>query len=82
MVWAVDCGVVHLGSDGFGLRPQMKLGICGNTLQVELGVDDLRDGLSAACVAEIRRSYTAEGNSLPQACCLRAFSCITSMSLT
>lgn len=66
MVWAVDCGIVHLGSDGFGLRPQMKIGYRGNTLQLEAGLDDVRDGLSASCIAELRRVYQAEGNSLAQ----------------
>lgn len=68
MVWAVDCGVVHLGSDGCGLRPQMKVGYCGDSLQLVLGIDDLRDGISAACIAQVHRVYEAEGDSLVEVC--------------
>lgn len=66
MVWAVDCGVVHVGSDGWGLRPQMKVGFQGNTVQMKVGVDDVRDGLSAACIAQLHRVYEAEGDSIAE----------------
>ena len=66
MVWAVDCGVVHVGSDGWGLRPQMKVGYKGNTVHVEAGAGDLRNGLSVACVAQLHRVYEAEGGSIAE----------------
>jgi hypothetical protein len=68
MVWAVDCGVVHLGSDGCGVRPQMKVGYYGDSVQLVVGIDDVRDGLSAACVAQVHRIYEAEGGSLVEVC--------------
>ena len=64
MPWALDCGVLHAGSDGLAVRPQMKMGWATNHYHLQLGVDDLRDGLSAAAVAQVHRTYKAEGNSL------------------
>jgi hypothetical protein len=69
MPWALDCGVVHLGSDamyGIALRPQMKIGFLGRSTLMEFGIDDVRDGLSAACIAQWHRVYTAEGSSLSE----------------
>jgi hypothetical protein len=64
MVWALDCGAIHVGSDGLALRPQWKLAAKTSHLQLSMGLDDVRDGISAACVAQLHRTYLAEGTSL------------------
>lgn len=66
MGWALDCGVLHAGSDGFAIRPQMKVSLQTSSVRVQAGMDDLRDGLSGAIVAQMQRTYFAEGTSLPE----------------
>jgi len=64
----LDAGPVHLerhGShEGVSLRPQMKVGYEGRHALFKVGVDDVRDGLSAGVVGQARRIYHAQGNSL------------------
>lgn len=66
MGWNFDAGPMHFGSDGVALRPQMKIGYGDNNCDVRIGVDDVRDGLSAAAAGHVKRSYEAEGTSMEQ----------------
>ena len=66
MGWGLDCGVLHAGSDGFAVRPQMKVAMQTRSVRLQAGLDDLRDGLSGAVVAQVQRTYFAEGTSLPE----------------
>jgi hypothetical protein len=71
MGWSVDAGPMHFGSSGMTLRPQMKLGYSDDNIQLEAGLDDVRNGLSGGVAGRFHRIYTAQGGSIKEARVMR-----------
>ena len=67
MGWGLDVGPLHAGSDGVGLRPQLKVGYEDNNVHFAAGIDDVRDGLGGGLSAQARRQYRAEGDTMHEA---------------
>jgi hypothetical protein len=68
MGWTFDAGPLHFGPDGMAIKPQMKLAYSNNNLSLQVGVDDVRDGLSGAVSGHVHRVYTAEGATIKEVC--------------
>ena len=66
MGWKFDAGPLHFGSDGVGVRPQMKVGYSDDNVQMTAGLDDLRDGISGGVAGRVHRKYDAEGHSMEE----------------
>lgn len=66
--WGFDVGPFHAGSDGVGVRPQLKVGYNDENVRFVAGLDDVRDGLSGGLAAQARRRYRAGGDSVKEVC--------------
>ena len=66
MGWQIDAGPVHLSDKGMALKPQLKVGYADNNVNVRMGIEDVRNGLSAAVAGQVHREYAAEGNGLQE----------------
>jgi hypothetical protein len=66
MGWSFDVGPLHMGSEGVGVRPQMKVGYADDNVKLAAGLDDVRDGISGGVMGRVHRKYTAEGNSMKE----------------
>mmetsp|Transcript_1822 Transcript_1822/g.3980 ORF Transcript_1822/g.3980 Transcript_1822/m.3980 type:complete len:283 (-) Transcript_1822:308-1156(-) len=62
--WEVSLGFMSIGSEGFELKPQMKLGVKAENLKFEAGVDDVRDGLKVALKGEVSVTARSKGSSI------------------
>lgn len=68
MGWAIDAGPIHLSDEGVAVKPQFKVGYADDNVNVRAGVEDVRDGLSAAIAGDVHRTYEAEGHGLNEVC--------------
>lgn len=64
MGWAIDAGPIHLSDEGVAVKPQFKVGYADDNVNVRAGVEDVRDGLSAAIAGDVHRTYESEGHGL------------------
>mmetsp|Transcript_61179 Transcript_61179/g.132027 ORF Transcript_61179/g.132027 Transcript_61179/m.132027 type:complete len:285 (-) Transcript_61179:386-1240(-) len=62
--WEVSLGFMSIGSEGFAVKPQMKLGVQAENLKFEAGIDDVRDGLKVALKGEVSVTARSKGTSI------------------
>lgn len=68
MGWEIDAGPLHFSSNGMAVKPQLKVGYADDKVNVRAGVEDVRNGLSAAFGGQVHRTYESEGSGLNQVC--------------
>jgi hypothetical protein len=62
--WNVNFGPLHVGSDGFGFRPQMAFGITVGNFDVEIGLNDIRNGIEIMAFAQVAVAFDSEGHNI------------------
>eukprot|EP00405_Crypthecodinium_cohnii_P018819 CAMPEP_0206482770 /NCGR_PEP_ID=MMETSP0324_2-20121206/39048_1 /ASSEMBLY_ACC=CAM_ASM_000836 /TAXON_ID=2866 /ORGANISM="Crypthecodinium cohnii, Strain Seligo" /LENGTH=311 /DNA_ID=CAMNT_0053960733 /DNA_START=9 /DNA_END=944 /DNA_ORIENTATION=- len=62
--WEVSLGPLSVGTNGFALKPQMKVGAKVGAFKADLGVGDVRDGLSFQAKAEAAVNVQTRGHSI------------------
>lgn len=68
MGWEIDAGPLHFSRNGVAVKPQLKVGYADDNVNVRAGVEDVRNGLSAALAGQVHRTYESEGNGMNQVC--------------
>lgn len=69
MGWQVDAGPLHFSDKGVAVKPQLKVGYADDNVNVRAGIEDVRDGLSAAVAGQVHREYEAKGNGMYRVRC-------------
>ncbi len=65
MPWGINLGPVSVGSSGFDIKPQLKLGAEGDNFDVGFGVSDVRKhGWNLGATAKWKESFSGSGNTL------------------